>query len=120
MKKALYLILEVINVCLNILMAALCFIKLDHDVAFLPNESGGVVKADYYYSIYDKLLEKNLQFLVYIALAVMAVAIVLSVVTCVSKGNRKISIASHVASAVSVLFFLVLLFYAMRILQYAY
>ncbi len=119
MKKIFMVVLEVIKVCLNVLMGALCFIKIDHDVAYIPNAEGGIGHLDYYYSIYDKLFREDLQVLVYLALTVMAISVVLSVALCIVKDNRKMRIASHVIFAVSVLFFLVLLFYAMQI-RYAY
>ena len=119
MKKIFLVVLEVIKACLNVLMGALCFIKIDHDVAYIPNAEGEIGHRDYYYSIYDKLFREDLQVLVYLALAVMAFSVVLSVALCIVKDNRKLRIASHVIFAVSVLFFLVLLLYAMQI-RYAY
>ncbi len=119
MKKAFLFIIEIIKACLNILMGALCFIKIDHDVAHIPNADGGIGRFDYYYSIYDKLLRENQQFLVYIALAVMAVSVVLSVFAVAIKDNRKIRIAGNIIFALSVIFFFVLLFYTMQI-QYGY
>ncbi len=119
MRKILSVVLEAAKVFLNVLMGALCFIKIDHDVAHLPNAEGGIGKVDYFYSIYDKLVREELQFLVYLALAVMAISVVLSVFTFLVKDNRKIKIASHIIFAVSALFFLVLLFYTMQI-QYRY
>ena len=50
----------------------------------------------------------------------MAISVLLSIFTLLAKDNRKIKIASHIIFAVSALFFLVLLFYAMLILQYNY
>ncbi len=108
MKKAFLFILEALKVCLNVLMGALCFIKIDHDVAHIPNAEGGIGQFDYYYSIYDKLSRENLQFLLYIALAVMMASVALTAVTCIFKDNRKIQIASHTIFAVSAIFFLAL------------
>ncbi len=119
MRKILSVVLEAVKVCLNVLMGALCFIKIDHDVAHLPNAEGGIGKIDYFYSIYDKLLREELQFLVYLALAVMAISVLLSILTLLVKDNRKIKIASHIIFSVSALFFLFLLFYTMGI-QYNY
>ena len=119
MRKILSVVLEAVKVFLNVLMGALCFIKIDHDVAHLPNAEGGIGKFDYFYSIYDKLVREELQFLVYLALAVMAISVLLSIFTVLVKDNRKIKIASHIIFAVSALFFLVLLFYTMQI-QYGY
>lgn len=116
MKKA----LEVVKICLNLLMGALCFIKIEHDVAVLPNAEGSVGRADYYYSILDKLSGKNLQFLVYIALAVMAASVALSVVAYIAKDNIKIRLTSHVIFVVAAIFFLVLLCYAVLILRICY
>lgn len=120
MKKAIHLILEIGKACGNILMGALCFIRFDHDVAILPNGEGGVEQVNYYYSIYDKLLGANLQFLVYIALAVMAASVALSVMACIARDNRKIRLVSHGIFVVSVLFFLALLFYATQVLRLNY
>lgn len=120
MKKVLVYVLEGIKACLNALMGALCFVKIEHDVAVYPAAGGGTRRADYYYSIYDKLSGKNLQFAVYIALAVMAASVVLSVVACVAKDNLKIRIASHIMFVVSALFFVVLLIYSTQFLQYMY
>ena len=111
MKKVLVYVLEGIKACLNALMGALCFVKIEHDVAVYPADGGGTERADYYYSIYDKL---------YIALAVMAASVVLSVVACVAKDNLKIRIASHIIFVVSALFFVVLLIYSTQFLQYMY
>ena len=112
MKKAFSFISEAVKMCLNVLMGALCFIKIDHDVAHLPNAEGGIERLDYYYSIYDKLYGKNLQFLVYIALVVMSVSFVMSIVTCVAKDNRKLRIASHVTFLIAAIIFLILLRYS--------
>ena len=120
MRKILSVVLEAVKVCSNVLMGALCFLKIDHDVAYLPNAEGGIEQFDYFYSIYEKLVREELQFLVYLALAVMAISVLLSIFTLLAKDNRKIKIASHIIFAVSALFFLVLLFYAMLILQYNY
>ena len=119
MRKILFVVLEAVKACLNVLMGALCFIKIDHDIAHLPTAEGGIGQFDYYYSIYDKLFREDLQFLVYIALAVMMASVALSAVTCLVKDNRKIRIASHIIFAVSAIFFLALLFYTMQI-QYNY
>lgn len=119
MKKAILYIFEALKACLNFLMGALCFIKIDHDVAHIPNANGEIGKFDYYYSIYDKLLREDLQFLVYIALTIMAASVALSVVTCVLSDNRKLRIASHIIFALSAIFFLALLFYTMQI-HYGY
>lgn len=119
MKKAFSILSEAVKVCLNVLMGAFCFIKIDHDVADIPNAAGEIVQLRYDYSIYDKLLRENLQFLVYLALAVMAASVVLSIVACVVQDDRKIRIASHVIFALSAVFFLALLFYTGQI-QYGY
>lgn len=120
MKKVLGIVSEVAKICLNILMGTLCFIKIDHDVAILPNDEGDIIQVDYYYSIYEKLFREDIQFLVYIALAVMAASVALSVVACIAKDNRKVRIASYVIFAVYTVFFIVLLFYTMQVLQYNY
>lgn len=120
MRKILSVVLEAVKVFLNVLMGALCFIKIDHDVAYIPNAEGGIGQFDYFYSIYDKLVRKELQFLVYLALAVMAISVLLSIFTLLVKDNRKIKIASHTIFAISVLFFVVLLIYSTQFLQYAY
>lgn len=119
MKKVFLFVSEAAKSCLNAVMGALYFIKLDHDVAHFPDAEGGIAQRDYYYSIYDKLFSESLQVLVYLSLVVMAVSVVLSVVACIAKDNRKIRIASHIVFAVSALFFLALLFYAMQI-HYGY
>ncbi len=118
-KKWLSHIYEIIIMLLNCLMGAFCFIKIDHDVAVLPDSEGGTVQIDYWYSIYDKLLRENLQILVYLALAVMVASVLLSVFTLIAKDNRKLKIANYAVFAVSALFFLVLFFYAACI-QYCY
>ncbi len=41
MRKILSVVLETVKVCLNVLMGALCFLKIEHDVAYLPNAEGG-------------------------------------------------------------------------------
>lgn len=111
---------ESIKALLNVIMAVLCLVKIEHDVAVLPDIEDGTGKIDYYYSVYDKLAGKNLQFIVYIALAVMAASVAFSVVACVFKDNRKIRIAGHAVFAVSALFFIVLLVYSAQFLRYMY
>ena len=112
-------VLEAGKMCLNVLMGAFCFIKIDHDVAEIPNAAGQIVQSRYDYSIYDKLLREGLPFLVYLALAVMVASVALSVLSCVVKDGPKLKIASHVVFALSAVFFLFLLFYTMQI-QYGY
>ncbi len=119
-KKLLFRVLEVVKFCLILLMDALFFIEIGHDVDLLPNNEGKLEKVDYYYSIYDKLYGKNLQFLVYIALVVMSVSIVMSIVTCVAKDNRKLRIASHVTFLIAAIIFLILLVYSTLYLKISY
>ena len=120
MKKVFDRVLEIVKACLNAVMGAFCFIRIEHDVAYYPNDGGGVRQVDYYYSIYDKLAGKNQQFLVYIALAVMAASVALSVVSCIATDSRTIRIASHMVFGVSALYFFALLFYATQVLLIGY
>ena len=119
MKAFFSYVLEAVKMCLNVLMGAFCFIKIDHDVAEIPNAAGEIVQYRYDYSIYDKLLREGLQIFVYLALAVMAASVALSVLSCVIRDGRKLKIASHVVFALSAVCFLALLFYSMQI-QYGY
>ena len=120
MKKWLNFIIEAVKAGLNVLMGALCFVKLDHEVAYHINPYGDRAKVDYYYSIYDKLAGRNMQFLVFSALAVMAISVALSIVSLIVKGNKKILIISHIVFLAAAIFFLALLIYSMRVLQYDY
>lgn len=115
MKNFLCRTVEVVKMILNFLMGALYFIKIDHDIAVLPNPEGDLARVDYYYSIFDKLLRENLQFLIWIALAVTAVSVLLSILVCVVKDNQKLKIASHVIFGISASFFLALFCYGMQI-----
>ncbi len=120
MKKILFRVFEVVKICLNLLMCALFFIKIDRDVVLLPNNEGGLKKVNYYYSVYDKLCDKNLQFLIYIAIAAILVSIVISIVACTTKDNRKLRVASHIIFAISAIIFLVLLILALQYLKISY
>lgn len=109
MKKRINLISETVKIVLNCLIGALYFIKLYSQTAVLPNAEGGIDQVEYWYSIYDKLLRENLQFLVFLALAVTAISVLVSVFTLIAKeNNRKRAIASYVVFAASAVFFLVL------------
>lgn len=120
MKKILNLCFEILKAALNVIMGALCFIKIDRDVALLPDGEGELKNIDRYYSVYDKLSDKNLQFLLYIALAIMVASVALSVVSCFTNDNKNIRIASHVAFAISLLLFVALLIFSMQFLQLSY
>lgn len=119
MKKPFHPFFEIVQILVNCLTGALYFIKIDHDVAVLPDSEGGTARFEHWYSIYDKLLRENLQVLIYLALATAVVSVALSVLTATVKGGRKLKTASRVLFAVSVLFFLGLFFFAAQI-QYYY
>ncbi len=101
-------------------MAALCFVKIDRDVAVLPGADDSMKQVERFFSVYDKLIGKNLQFLVYVALVLMASSVAVSLVSCVKKDSKVIAVASHVTFALSALYFVALLIYSMQSLQIAY
>ena len=120
MNKRLSTFLGVSKACLNVLMGVLCYLKIIHEIAYLPSSNGGTGRFDYFYSIYDKLVVEEQQILVYLFLVITLVSSLVSIITLFAKNKEKIIKVSHILFSFSIIFFFVLLFYAAVILQYYY
>ena len=115
---------EIVKIILNCAVVPLYFIRFFHEVAVLPvvDMDGNYIttsRTDYYYSIFYKLNREGLVFLLWIAVVISVVSIVISVFGFVVKDGKILKIASNILFAISVAFFLVLLFVSLQI-SYAY
>ena len=118
-KKILLFITEIAKIVVNCVILPLYFIKFYHDKAAFPGSDGDgqfiVVYKDYYYSIFDKLNREEIAFSLWLAVAISALSIILSVLRIVIKDNKVLKIASHILFGISVIFFLVLLYISLQI-----
>lgn len=116
MKRRIGFIVEAVIDCIAI---PLYFIKFFCDVAVLPsaNENGeyaGTNRFYHYYSIYDRIGYINMQYLVWVAIAVAAISIVLSVLSIIFK-RKSLHVASHAIFGVALVLFIGLCFTARMI-----
>ena len=118
MKKKI-LLTEIAKTVINCIILPLYFIKFYHDKAGFPGFDGDgqhiVFYRDYYYSIFNKLNREGIACLLWLAVAVSALSIILSVLRIVIKDNKVLKIASRILFGISVISFLALLFISLQI-----
>lgn len=107
------LIVEIVKIAVNLVILPLYLIKFFKEVAIIPelgeNGESVFVKRYYYLSLYDELCRVRIDFLFWLALAVIIASIAISALSIVAHDSKKTRIASHVLFSISVLFFFVLL-----------
>lgn len=108
------LIFEIVKIAVNCLLVPLYLIKFFKEIAVISelDENGEWVLSNrkYYLSLYGEMCRARLDFLFWIALAVIVASIALSALSIVVPDSKKTRIASHVLFGISVILFLIPLF----------
>lgn len=107
------LIAEIVKIAVNVVIVPLYLIKFFKEVAIIPqiDENGEVVlgKSYYYLSLYGEMCRARLEFLFWLALAVIVASIACSALSITVPDSKKTRITSYVLFSISVVIFLVLL-----------
>ena len=117
------IITEIVKTAVNCVILPLYFIKIFHEVAVLPgfDEDGNQIigRHDYYLSIYGETCRAGIEFVFWLAFSFVITSIILSVTRIFIKDNKALKISSHLLFAISIVFFLVLLFLMLQ-MDYKY
>lgn len=122
MKAKKTFVAEIVKIILSCVTVSLYFINIFRETAVLPgfSEHGEHIthRFNHYYSIFYKLDREGMVCLIWVAIAMIAVSITLSVVRMFYE-KKALKIASYVAFGLAIVIFFILLFIAASI-RYCY
>ena len=95
-----------LKIFISISLIPLWFVKLFHGVGHLPNQSGEIVRVDFYHSMIENLSEYP--YLSYISIALLVLSAALSIVELRFKKIKAIRLASVITFSVALLTFIFL------------
>lgn len=98
------------KIFISLSLIPLWFVKLFHGVGHLTNQSGEIVRVDFYHSMIENLSEYP--YLSYISIALLVLSAALSIVELRFKENKAVRLASIIAFSVALLTFTLLFFLA--------
>ena len=122
MKARKTFVAEMIKIIVSCITIPLYFINLFRQTAVLPgfSESGErvIYRSYYYYSVFYKINRAGMVYLIWVAIALIAVSITLSVLRIFNE-KKALKIASYVAFGLSITIFFVLFIIA-SFIRYKY
>ena len=109
-------LISILTILINLAMIPLFFIKLFTDMGYLvgidsTNKATAVIALQHYNMI-ENLETLDMLYAVPVAILVIVLSIVLATLSIVIKDNQKLRIVSHIVLIISVVTFLLLLWFA--------